>query len=139
MIKHNFLWNIHLVLFTVSTMFENNPKTRIQNCERSELLHFELTKVNKKCQIWSILAIFWKSEAVLPDKSVLIGQKLVDYYKVQKVNEIFWVCFKQCESHATYLTYNTSKLCKGKWIEKKWSHFNFANWIYSMFCSFLSC
>ena len=48
-----------------------------QHCERSELrLHFEWTKVN------------WKPEAggqtVLPDKSVLIGQKLVRNAKTQE-------------------------------------------------------
>ena len=42
-----------------STMFENHRKSRIQHCERSELrLHFKWTKVNKKCQKWSILASF---------------------------------------------------------------------------------
>ena len=38
---------------------------------------------------WSILASFWKPEAcgqtVLPDRSVLIGQKLVENAKIQKI------------------------------------------------------
>ena len=67
---------------------ENYRKSLIQHCERSELrLHFEWTKVNSKCQKWSILANFWKPEAcgqtVLPDRSVLIGQKLVENTKIQ--------------------------------------------------------
>ena len=45
-------------------------------------------KFIKKCQKWSILASFWKPEAcgqiVLPDRSVLIGQKLVENAKIQK-------------------------------------------------------
>ena len=42
-----------------NTVFKNHRKSLIQHCERSELrLHFEWTKVNQKCQIWSILASF---------------------------------------------------------------------------------
>ena len=71
-----------------STMFENHRKSLILHCERSELrLHFEWTKVHEKCQKWSILWSFWKPEAcgqtVLPDRSVLIGQKLVENAKIQ--------------------------------------------------------
>ena len=67
---------------TPTTVFENHRKSLIQDCERSELrLHFEWTKVNEKCQKCSILACFWKPEAcgqtVLPDRSILIWQKLV--------------------------------------------------------------
>ena len=41
------------------TVFENHRKSLIQHCERSEIrIHFELTKVNQKCQKWSILASF---------------------------------------------------------------------------------
>ena len=76
----------HLHLHTV---FENHRKSIIQHCERSELcLHFEWTKVNKKCPKLSILASFCKSEAcgqtVLPDRSILIGQKLVENAKIKK-------------------------------------------------------
>ena len=61
-----------------SKVIENHRKSIIQNCERSELrLHFEWTKVNWKCQKWSILASFWKAEAcgqtALPDMSFLVG------------------------------------------------------------------
>ena len=71
------------------TVFENHRKSLIQHCERSELrLHFEWTKVNQKCQKCSILASFWKSEAcgqtVLPDRSLLIGQKLAENTKIDK-------------------------------------------------------
>ena len=76
----------HLV---VGTMFENHRKSITQYCERSELrLHFEWTIVYQKCQKWSILESFWKPEAcgqtVLPARSVLIGQKLVENAKIQK-------------------------------------------------------
>ena len=57
-------------LFRLLTMvFENHRKSLIQHCER----------VDKK---WSILASFREPEAysqnVLPDRSILKGQKLVD-------------------------------------------------------------
>ena len=75
--------------FIIYTVFENHRKSLIQHCERSELrLHFEWTKVNWKCQKWSILASFWKPEAsgltVLPDRSFLIRQKLVENAKIKK-------------------------------------------------------
>ena len=44
-------------------------------------------KLIKNGQKWCILASFWKPEAcgqtVLPDRSVLIGQKLVENAKIQ--------------------------------------------------------
>ena len=58
--------------WTELTVFENHRKCLIQHGELR--LHFEWTKVNYKCQKWSILASFWKPEAcgqtVLPDMSV---------------------------------------------------------------------
>ena len=45
-------------------------------------------KFIKNAKKWSILASFWKPEArsqtVLPDRSVLIGQKLMENAKIQK-------------------------------------------------------
>ena len=43
---------------------------------------------NLDAALWSILTIFWKPEAqtVLPDMSVLIGQKLVEKAKIRKVH-----------------------------------------------------
>ena len=72
------------------TVFENPEKSLIQHCERSELrLYFEWTKVILKCQKRSILAIFWKPEAcgktVLPDRSILIGEKLLEKAKIEKL------------------------------------------------------
>ena len=56
-------------------MFENNPKSHIQYCERSELrLHFEFLKP-ETC-----------GQTVLPDtsvKSISIGQKLIANAKIQ--------------------------------------------------------
>ena len=47
---NKFIWEIKFKDIII-TVFENRPKSRIQYCERSELrLHFEWTKVNKKCQ-----------------------------------------------------------------------------------------
>ena len=43
---------------------------------------------NLDAALWSILTIFWKPEAqtVLPDMSVLIGQKLVEKAKIQMLH-----------------------------------------------------
>ena len=45
-------------------------------------------KLVKNAKKWSILASFWKPEAcgqtVLPDRSDLIGQKLVENYRYQE-------------------------------------------------------
>ena len=61
---------------------------------------FWVDKSYEKCQKWSILASFWKPEAcgqtVLPDRSVLIVQKLVENAKIKKSNATFWVIFKLC-------------------------------------------
>ena len=82
---------VNLTFFEVdfsrqNMVFENHRKSLIQHCELR--LHLEWTKVTLKCQKWSILASFLKPEAcgqkVLPDKSVLIGQKLVENAKIQK-------------------------------------------------------
>ena len=46
------------------------------------------------------LASFWKRETcgqtVLPDRSILVGQKWWKMPKLKKSNETFWVIFKQC-------------------------------------------
>jgi len=34
---------------------------------------------------------------VLPDRSILIGQKLAKNAKIKNFNETFWVIFKQCD------------------------------------------
>ena len=78
-----------LFVYLICTVFENHRKSLIHHCELSELrLHFEWTKVDSKCQNWSILASFWKTEAcgqtVLTDRSVLIGQNLGENVKNKK-------------------------------------------------------
>ena len=45
----------------LGTVFENNRKSLTQHCERSELRLQKWTKVDLKCQKWSILASFWKN------------------------------------------------------------------------------
>ena len=68
-------------------------------------IHIEYTKVHQKCQKWFILASFWKPEAcsqtVLPDRSILIGQKLAENAKIENLKrDIFgdfqtiWVAFR---------------------------------------------
>ena len=81
-------------------MFENHRKSLIQHCERSELrLHFEWTNLYQKCQKMANFGESLKPEAyyhtVLPDRSILIGQKLVENAKIEKVNLDILVIFKQ--------------------------------------------
>ena len=69
-------------------MFENHRKSLIQHCERSELSsHLLRTKVESKCQKWSILASFWKPETcgqtVLPEGLISIGQKMANIFSDQ--------------------------------------------------------
>ena len=63
-------------------------KSLIQQCERSELrLHFKRTKVPK---------LETYSQTVLPDMSILIGQKLVENAKNGKIqSETFLTIFTQ--------------------------------------------
>ena len=82
------------------TVFENHRKSLIQHCERSELrLHFWVAKSSLKMPKMVHLASFWKPEdcgqTVLPDMSLLIGQKLVENAKNSNVT--FWALFKQFE------------------------------------------
>ena len=66
-------------------MFENCRKVSFYN-----LLSFTIYggKVHQKCQKWSILTSFFKPEVcgqiVLPDRSPLKGQKLVENVKIEK-------------------------------------------------------
>ena len=80
------------------TVFENHRKSRIQLCERSELrLHFEWTKINEKCQklsIWATIKNLKCSQIVLPDRSLLIGQKRWKMSKFKYSNALFSVIFK---------------------------------------------
>ena len=46
----------------LGTVVENKRKSLTQHCERSELRLQKWTKVDLKCQKWSILASFWKPE-----------------------------------------------------------------------------
>ena len=70
-----------------STLFKNHRKSLIQHCERSELVYIlsgqNLIKNAKNAPFWRA---FRKPEAsgqtVLPDRSVLIGQKLVENAKI---------------------------------------------------------
>ena len=66
-------------------VFENHRQSLIQHCEQSDILSGQ--KLIKNAKKKSILASFWKPEAcgqtVLPDRSVLIGQKSVENAKIQ--------------------------------------------------------
>ena len=77
-------------LAKLSTLVKNLRKSRIQHYERSKLRFLlEWIKVDQKCQKWSILASFWKSKAcgqtVLPDRSLLIWQKIGEHVKIEKL------------------------------------------------------
>ena len=69
-------------------MFENHGKSLIQHCELSELsLHFEWTKVNLKMPkngpFWRVFEPEACGQTVLPGRSVLSGQKLVEKPKLK--------------------------------------------------------
>ena len=70
-------------------VFENHRKSRIQHCERSELsLHFsgqKLIENAKNGPFWRVLENLKLAcgQIVLPDKSILIGQKLMENAKIQ--------------------------------------------------------
>ena len=68
-------------------MFENHRKSLIVSAANYVCI-LSGQKLIKNAKKWSILASFWKPEAcgqtVLPDRSVLIGQKLVENAKMQK-------------------------------------------------------
>ena len=77
-------------LAKLSRLVKNLRKSRSQHYERSKLRFLlEWIKVDQKCQKWSILASFWKSKAcgqtVLPDRSLLIWQKIGEHVKIEKL------------------------------------------------------
>ena len=63
----------------------------------------------------SILTSFWKSEAcnwiLLPDRSILIGQVLLENAQIKKSNTTFWVIFKQ---YALFSSTRNFKIEKSK-------------------------
>ena len=63
-------------------MFENNRKSIIQHCERSELrLHFEWTKTPKMVNFGEFL----KTRSLLSNSVTRrLGQKLMENAKIQK-------------------------------------------------------
>ena len=67
------------------TVFENHRKSLIQQINIASKASYVYILSGQK---WSILASFWKPEAcgqtVLPDRSVLIGQKVVENAKIEK-------------------------------------------------------
>ena len=70
-------------------MFENHRKSLIEliPSEASYVYILSGQKLIKNAKKGSILASFWKAEAcgqtVLPDRSILKGQKLVENAKIQ--------------------------------------------------------
>ena len=92
-IIHDFTWANNGVVHRVWKSQKKSHSTlrAIELC-----LHFEWTKVHSKCQKWSILASFWKPEAcgqtMLPDRSVLIGQKLVENAENAKIQMCHIFC-----------------------------------------------
>jgi len=51
---------------------------------------------------------------VLPDRSVLIGQKLVEMPKLKNSNATFWMIFKHCASKQKSKSKNNSVLFEPK-------------------------
>ena len=81
-------WKIYCKTFNACTVVESHRKDLIQHCEWSKLrLHFECTKVHKKCKKNRRLASFWslRSKSVTRQVSLILGQKLVENPKIQKL------------------------------------------------------
>ena len=85
------------------------------------LFTFWVDKSSSKMPKMANLASFWKSKAcghtVLPDRSILISQILVENAKVEKLNATFWMIFAHCicaslDSYA----YNQSKANFRTWL-----------------------
>ena len=129
-------------------------KSLIQHCERSELrLHFEWTKVNKQCQKWSILVSFWKSEAcgqtVLPDRSILLGQKLLENDRWKKFNCDTLSNFQtMCMFWSLIIEFLMEKSLQSNWVQiqfesslvqnkNEFSFFSFNSFELSLFWSVL--
>ena len=66
----------------------------------------------KKCQKWFILMSFWKPEAcgqtVLPDRSVLIGQKFAENAKIETLKRDILGDFQHCVSRSHRLLKNVN-------------------------------
>ena len=94
------LWQKYLC-----TVFKNHRKSLIQHGEQSELhLHFEWTKVHKKCQKMVHFGEFLKSWSLRSNsvtRHVSFNRTKIGE-KCQNSNATFWVIFKQC-AFGTYL------------------------------------
>ena len=93
-----FLHNLVSFPFTV---FENHRKSLIQHniASYGATFTFWVAKNSLKMPKMVILASFWKPEdcgqTVLPDRSLFLGQKLLENAKIEK-NATFCVIFKHC-------------------------------------------
>ena len=88
--RHVNTWTPMNKIILARTVFENHTKKVSFNIasEASYVYILSGQKFTKKCQKWSNLTSFWKPKAcgqtVLPDRSALIGQKLVENAKIRK-------------------------------------------------------
>ena len=98
----NEYWDFFVLSHSISCLCHDISDQKLEYqfySEWSELsLHFELTKVNQKSQKMVYFGEFLKtwvcSHTVLPDRSVLIGQKLVENVKISNAsNAMFRVIF----------------------------------------------
>ena len=75
-------------MYTLHNVWKSTKKSHLKLRAKRATFTFWVDKSWLKCQKWSILTRFWKPEAcgqtVLPDRSVLIVQKLVEKAKIQK-------------------------------------------------------
>ena len=97
--------NFFLLLFKIwrHTVFENHNKVSFNIASEASYVYIlSGQKLIKNTQNGPFWRVFEKPEAcgqtVLPDRSLLIGQKMVENAKMSKIeNATFWVVFKQCE------------------------------------------
>ena len=76
-------------LMSIRIVFENHKKVAFNIASKASYVYiWSGQKLIKNARNGPFLAIFWKPEAcgqpVLPDKSLLIGQKLVENAKIEK-------------------------------------------------------
>ena len=81
-------WKIYCKTFNACTVVESHRKDLIQHCEWSKLrLHFECTKVYKKCKKNRRLASFWS----LRSKSVTRQVEIATFLVIFKQYESFFM------------------------------------------------
>ena len=94
LIMHSIFNMQYLLFYILHGVWKSQKKVSFNMVSEANYVYI-LSKMPKMLN----LASFWKrdgcGQTVLPDMSILIGQKLVENAKIKISNETFWVIFKQ--------------------------------------------